>query len=138
MGNLYQLLYTSKAREELDAEELCELLNETSNNNTSARITGMLILRDGVFLQMLEGEKESVLEIFSLIKEDSRHGEVVILSDESIEEREFDNYRMCFDSSFEKTFKQMPNYSTIKETRSILETVSTGKTALNALKNMVA
>ena len=63
---------------------------------------------------------------------------MAVLENKSIDERDFENYRMCFDTSFEKTFKQMPNYSTIDESRSILETVEAGETVLNALKNMVA
>ena len=56
------MLYTTgTAKEGLDAEELYELLKETSNSNTSGRITGMLIFRDGVFRQMLEGEKDAIL-----------------------------------------------------------------------------
>lgn len=42
-------------------------------NNERAGITGMLLYKDGNFMQLLEGEKEAVLRLHKNIIVDPRH-----------------------------------------------------------------
>jgi hypothetical protein len=53
---LIQLLYSSKATTALSPAELTAILDKSVANNQARQITGLLLYRDGCFLQLLEGE----------------------------------------------------------------------------------
>ena len=56
MGSLYQIVYLSTATEPFSKAQLMELLEGSVRRNTVAGITGLLLYRDGAFMQALEGE----------------------------------------------------------------------------------
>ena len=54
-----RLVYVSAATVPFTDAALAQLLNISRKNNVAAGITGMLVYRDGDFLQILEGGEES-------------------------------------------------------------------------------
>jgi FAD-dependent sensor of blue light len=93
---LYSLVYTSNAIREYDREDLLALLMHSRERNERLEITGMLLYTDGRFVQVLEGEKKSVLSLYNEIREDSRHINVTPLSQNTIERRMFPDWTMGY------------------------------------------
>lgn len=69
-----------------------ELIDFVKENNTKHEITGILILKNKHFFQILEGEPERIDRLFNKIKIDPRHKNIIILLDTNIEGRIFNDY----------------------------------------------
>ena len=54
----------------------------------------MLLAHDGWFLQVLEGQKDSIDRLFADLEGDSRHVEIRMLSYEPIDQAEFSQWSM--------------------------------------------
>ena len=93
---LYELLYTSVAKWEMSSLELIELLEQSRKKNLRLNITGLLVYHNGEFMQILEGEKETVLELYDTITNDERHTSVKTFWEDSISERGFSKWAMGF------------------------------------------
>lgn len=59
-------------------------------------ITGILLLKDNVYLQILEGDECVLEQLFSTIKQDDRHYQVVELMRDYAPRRRFENVGMMF------------------------------------------
>ncbi len=92
-SNLYQLIYCSRPFG-FDNSVLNSLLIDSREANLLNNLTGALICRSDLYLQLLEGPEEKVLETFSRIKRDDRHVEVNILRKTQSSERLFPNWAM--------------------------------------------
>ncbi len=137
MTELYQLLFTSIARNDMGDVELHELLVESARNNIQNDLTGMLAFRDGVFLETLEGERIRVFEAYDRILADDRHEDVQLLELGPIEARSFSTYKMCFDSQFEKTNRNTGNYMSCAEAESFLANIEQPTKAVVELLTMI-
>lgn len=75
---LTQLIYVSRpfGYDDLD---LLTILNSARRNNTRDGITGALICREDLYMQLLEGEEALVQEAYKRILTDSRHTDVRLL-----------------------------------------------------------
>jgi hypothetical protein len=80
----------------MDNEGLLQILHASYKNNSVNQVTGMLLYKSGNFMQVLEGPEESVLSTFEKIQSDSRHKEIIVISQEEIEERQFADWKMAF------------------------------------------
>lgn len=104
--NLYYLVYLSKSRQLMKQDDLILLLDESKKNNDSLGITGMLLYLEsyfldsygGRFIQVLEGKKENVIELYTIIKNDERHFGLLVLNEGSLKTRYFENWAMGFRS----------------------------------------
>lgn len=88
----YAICYVSTATPGLKIEEIQEILNNTEKNNNKKNITGVLLYSEGNFLQVLEGEKETLNELYTTIKDDNRHRNLIKILQKEIEENQFDSY----------------------------------------------
>lgn len=70
---MYKLAYISRAAPDLSEEGVQEIVAQAGRRNAEIGVTGFLCLRDGVFLQYLEGPEREVLELFDKIRADTRH-----------------------------------------------------------------
>lgn len=106
---MYELLYTSVATHALDDAELSALLNTARINNQRNHITGALIYKDWEFVQLIEGEKSAILELFKCIEADSRHKSVRVFYEGEITQRSFSGWSMAFTSEkstvYDKVFE---------------------------------
>jgi hypothetical protein len=93
---LYHLGYVSTETQPLGQDDLWALLNVALARNQANNITGLLLHRDDSFFQVIEGEQEAVLQVFSSIERDPRHHRIEVLFQGPIEEREFADWRMGF------------------------------------------
>ena len=67
---VFFLTYVSTAARELSKDDLNELLAQCRENNAKLGITGMLLYKDGNFMQVLEGEETVVRSIYAKISGD--------------------------------------------------------------------
>lgn len=93
---MYTLAYESIANNNINEGVMDELLNGARCNNALKDITGCLIYYDGTFVQLLEGEKQTVLELYGKIKLDDRHHDVHMFSQDDIQSRMFPDWGMAY------------------------------------------
>lgn len=100
---LEEMLYCSVAVPKLLKKfELNKILESARRRNLAAGITGMLIYYRGEFVQILEGSKQSIDDIYNNhIKTDSLHTDLNIVNRNSILNRSFDKWTMGFIDSEE-------------------------------------
>jgi Sensors of blue-light using FAD len=91
---LVRLMYASRAVPAVDQEELIAILKKSKANNAKSGVTGALCFSEGVFMQVLEGGRNAVNQLYSRIAADARHRDVVLLDYEEIEERRFSGWSM--------------------------------------------
>ncbi|WP_187432102.1 hypothetical protein ROLI_030810 [Roseobacter fucihabitans] len=95
MPNL-QLIYASRPFG-YDLNMLASILATSRQRNTRDDITGALICRSDVFLQLLEGPAVQVEATFQRICRDDRHLEITKLASGSVEDRLFPDWAMKHD-----------------------------------------
>lgn len=93
---MYQILYTSNAVNRMSEDELSNLLSKAKQNNAKLDITGMLVYNDGSFIQILEGDKQTIKALLKTIIADPRHNNLIIIDESSISERSFSSWDMGF------------------------------------------
>ncbi len=93
--SLHNLIYCSLATPNMDPAEVEQIIATARRYNPRYGITGLLVYGSGIFFQWLEGPKDNVISLMKLISEDSRHLNLVVLSEEDeIRERLFPNWDM--------------------------------------------
>jgi hypothetical protein len=108
---MYMTVYVSSAVELFSEQELTTLLEKSRKNNGTLDITGMLLYKDGNFMQLLEGPKEAVLALVAKIKLDTRHRGIIVLLHEDHAEREFNQWAMGFKKLDSDASLEVPGYS---------------------------
>jgi hypothetical protein len=93
---LTQLIYISKPFG-YDDLTLTGILASARRNNERDHITGSLICREDLFMQLLEGPQGLVEAAFDRIRRDDRHANVVQVSVEASPERLFPDWAMRHD-----------------------------------------
>ena len=94
---LLQIIYVSTAVRPMSTGDLVSLLLKARIRNERMGITGMLLYREGRFIEVLEGEKANVERIFADIEQDGRHKSVDVLRSEPVPFRSFPNWSMGFE-----------------------------------------
>ncbi len=98
---LLSLVYMSAADEPFDQPRLDALLEHTRARNAASGLSGLLVYKDGRFMQLLEGPEAAVLETYQRITEDPRHTDVGLLVEERIHTPRFGEWTMAFDRDHE-------------------------------------
>ncbi len=110
-GILFSLVYASSAVELFSTTELVALLECCRRNNTAAGVTGMLLYKAGNFMQVLEGEEETVRRLHAKILCDPRHRGVLTLTEHMITERQFGGWSMGFRNLTDPALRTLPGYN---------------------------
>jgi len=82
----------------MSQQDLHDILSVSRPNNTAGSISGMLLYKDGEFMQALEGDKNKLEGLFKAICSDERHKDVIVLSRKEIDERSFPFWSMGFNN----------------------------------------
>lgn len=90
---LVRLLYASRAVDP-SAAAIEDILAKARQYNPNSGITGILCYGAGIFLQAIEGGRNSVSDLYGHIQKDVRHKDVVLLHYEEISERRFGGWTM--------------------------------------------
>ena len=95
----HQLIYTSRPTIDFTEEILVEMLNASQKKNAKLGISGLLVLHDGKFIQLLEGPKENVRSLYDSIKNDPRHTDLKVELDTETALRAVPSWNMGFTTS---------------------------------------
>ncbi len=93
---MHSLVYRSVASDSFELPEIYSMLSNAKEYNTEHGITGCLLYHNSHFLQLLEGEKQEVEQLFKKIRHDPRHHDVVLIENEDSEVRLFNEWSMAF------------------------------------------
>lgn len=106
---MFQLIYVSTAARRFDDDELHALVEDARTKNERLGITGVLVYRNGSFLQVLESdEEETVRDLFQTIRADDRHQWITILKTSELDERDFPHSPLAFRDRSVAGVRQQP------------------------------
>lgn len=91
----HAISYVSTATRGLSTEQIKSLLDHTFKKNNDLDISGFLICSERNFFQLLEGEKEIISELFSIITEDPRHHSLITIVDRPVDSLPFNHKYYC-------------------------------------------
>ncbi|HOC67349.1 MAG TPA: BLUF domain-containing protein [Candidatus Hydrogenedentes bacterium] len=91
-----RLIYVSVMTEECDTEALQDILCTSQKNNQECGISGVLCYDPAFFMQVLEGPRDTVNEVYARIAADTRHKSLTLLEYTEIEKPLFGDWTMAF------------------------------------------
>ncbi len=92
----HTLCYIRKQKEILSSSNLEDLFQFVVKTNTTLNISDVLLHNNNFFLQVLEGDKDSIQDLFANIRRDQRHHELLLILNQKVENRIFNNYEATF------------------------------------------
>ena len=107
---MYYLIYISAATEKFTEEQLDNILIKSRSNNHKLGLTGILVYHDGHILQLLEGEKDTVVSKYHDITRDKRHRGMMIMEDGISESRIFPDWSMGYRALNESEYKSADGF----------------------------
>jgi len=90
---LVRLLYTSLAADS-HGGAVGSIMQQSHAHNPKHGVTGVLCHSDNLYLQVLEGGRDQVNQLYGKIVRDTRHTQVVLLHYEEISERRYAGWTM--------------------------------------------
>ena len=106
-------VYVSRSSYPFTDDDLANLLMTSRSNNARLGITGMLLHREGRFIQVLEGPDEAVRERLAVIARDPRHTAVHTIVDERVEDRLFPAWTMGYQAVTDDLAAVIPGYADV-------------------------
>lgn len=137
---MHRIIYLSSGVKIFSDEEINDLLKISRENNQNNGITGLLLYSDGNFMQIIEGEKEAVESTYNKILNDTRHRNVILITNESIKQRNFSEWKMGFSIVDPEFLKKHPEINPFEMKKpSKIDTIITTfiDTFLNSFRNKV-
>jgi len=95
-GEIFCIAYASSIIGCMDDVDIELLLRISRERNQRKHITGLLLYCERSFFQLLEGEEETVEDVFAKIASDRRHNHVTRLFTARVQKRAFENWNMGF------------------------------------------
>ena len=93
---MYELIYCSNAHSNLKDDDISDILGKARDFNLKNEITGCLLLHNNEFIQILEGDRKILKDLIEKIKKDVRHSHVMVLAENEIEKRVFEQWSMAY------------------------------------------
>ncbi|MEQ8410866.1 MAG: BLUF domain-containing protein [Erythrobacter sp.] len=100
-----QLIYRSQPFG-FDSAMLAGILSAARRNNRANGITGALICRQDMYIQLVEGPDEAIDALYQRILADDRHTEVKLAMSAEVEERMVPEWDMLDDTNPSMTFSK--------------------------------
>ena len=91
---LVRLLYASRSAAPATPDVIEGILAQSREHNPALGITGILCQSGDIFMQVLEGGRSAVNQLYNQIVRDDRHRDVVVLHYEETPERKFSGWTM--------------------------------------------
>ncbi len=98
---LHRLLYVSRFGPAFpeagpaQEEAVAAIIRSSMRNNRLVSVSGLLLIHDGWFVQVLEGPAAALAATYDRIARDPRHAAVRLLSEGPAEARAFRDWDMC-------------------------------------------
>lgn len=106
---MVELIYKSTAKPDISSADILKILNTSKEWNSSHNITGCLLYYNHEFIQILEGDKADVNELFLNIEKDKRHTNVTLLLENEKQNRTFKNWSMAYHELKKREIHDMSN-----------------------------
>jgi hypothetical protein len=119
MNSLAFLIYSSFATNRLSQRDLLELLTNARATNEAHGLTGMLLYRDGIYLQFLEGQRPDIDELLSRLEKDTRHHGIRIIQEGELAKRMFPDWSMAYKNLAGLRSANIPGYSEALQAQTI-------------------
>jgi hypothetical protein len=94
MHMLVRLLYASRANAAVTHEIIDSILQASRKHNPELGITGVLCHGGDVYMQVLEGGRPAVNQLYNTIVRDERHHDIALLHYQEVSERKFAGWTM--------------------------------------------
>lgn len=91
---LIQLTYASRTSPNIGPADIKDILQSSQRNNGTLGVTGALCLANGIFLQQLEGDRQTVNQVYHRLLHDTRHTNPAVLDFGEISCRRFGAWNM--------------------------------------------
>ncbi|WP_423147368.1 BLUF domain-containing protein [Rubrolithibacter danxiaensis] len=137
-SSLHTLLYVSTATEKLSDQELTDILAISRKNNTNMGITGIMIYGNGNIMQLLEGEKQALDNLYQKLKQDHRHFGLTKLLDKKIDSRSFESWSMGFKAASKKEYASLEGVFNPSDSDTLTNLTSTSDTVISIIKHFAA
>lgn len=108
------IIYVSSAVTPFSEDQLVKLLSISRRNNASLGVSGMLLYKDGNFMQYIEGDAQKTNDLFVKISGDGRHRGIITLARGPIGERLFSDWSMGFRNLEDPTIHSIIGYNEFK------------------------
>lgn len=108
---MISLIYVSSAVHVMNTDELLEILKVSRRNNGTNNINGLLLYKGGNFMQVLEGSEAAVTSLYETIKMDVRHKDIILISTEKIQTRQYSTWEMGFQNLDEPAIQHEAGFS---------------------------
>jgi hypothetical protein len=109
--DLYRIVYVSTATPLCNDAVLRDILKDSPQHNAAVGITGLLLYKDGQFMQVLEGPEQAVKKMFEHIRQQPEHHGIMVLIEEHTHERQFTDWSMAFENLDLPPGQSRPGYS---------------------------
>ena len=129
-SDVFHLIYVSTAVAPLTGDDLIRLLRQSRTRNERLQLTGMLLYKNGRFMEVLEGAETNVRKAFADIEQDARHKNLDVLRSERIALRNFPNWTMSFE---EGDASSVPAFSGFLAQRSVPDYFDEGSIEAHAM-----
>lgn len=93
---MHLIMYVSEyaGSEQNISKDLADILETARDFNAKHDITGMLFCDENRFIQVLEGEYDTIHDLMAHISTDPRHSNIKVLLDHRIAQRELNDWNM--------------------------------------------
>lgn len=112
---LVSMTYVSRAAQEMSAKEISEILQQAQLNNAANAITGMLVFKDNIFLQTIEGSRARINRLLHSLMTDQRHYDLQVLETRELTHREWSRWSMNYVSPTQENTAIYLKYSTTSD-----------------------
>ena len=94
---LHRLIYYSRQMVQGEAAdaEVDQIIRGSIGSNRAAGLTGLLLVHDGWFLQVIEGQREVLDRLLSKLETDPRHRNISVIDRTPVSDRRFADWSMA-------------------------------------------
>lgn len=107
---IFYLIYLSSATELYTSSDLADILTKSRKNNTDKDVSGLLLYHEGSILQILEGDKETVMGLYDKIGQDNRHNNIMKMVTGTTEQRNFPDWSMGFKTVSDNEWNELSGF----------------------------
>lgn len=80
----YAISYVSTAALNISPGDIKDLLKKIAEDNNAQKFTGILLSSETNFFELIEGEKEQVINLYARIAKDTRHTNLIKIYEKAV------------------------------------------------------
>lgn len=107
---LTRLLYFSECNQDVPID-VAQILRTARHHNAGVNITGALWFDGDYFIQVLEGKRQAVSDLYHRIASDPRHRNIELVDCSMINERHFSKWRMGYHGDTKSNRERIRRFS---------------------------